>query len=181
MINITKIIDNNEIIVFVIPDKDYSKWLRKLSRVIGNSQKGICYVSLNKPYTNLVKELALDNKAIKRFLFIDAITETVKKPKPNERVIFVSSPNALTELSIIMVKALETDKVDYMVFDSLSTLLVYEDAATAIKFTHNIIVKLRTTKTKGIFTILKGDITKSLMKDLSMFVDKVVDLSRVSK
>jgi len=120
-------------------------------------------------------------KDLKKFFFIDAVTASVKTPEENDNVVFISSPRALTELNITLNKVLEVGNLDCTVFDSLSTLLVYEDQMTVIRFVHNVMAKLRTTNSKGVFTALKEDITTNLMKDLNMFADKVVELSRIQK
>ncbi len=61
-------------------------------------------------------------------------------------------------------------------FDSLSTLLAYEGSSSIIQFSHNVITKLRINNCKAVFITLKEDINSELIKDLYMFVDKVVEL-----
>ena len=61
-----------------------------------------------------------------------------------------------------------------MLFDSLSTLLIYNNKETVTKFTRTIIGKLKKAGMGGIFTALKGDTEKGLLKEMGMFVDEVV-------
>ena len=66
--------------------------------------------------------------------------------------------------------------MDSSILDSLSTLLIYEEPSTVIKFSHSIISAFRSREVKAVLTCLEGDVGSELIKDLSMFVDKVVEL-----
>ena len=154
-----------QISVVVVSNSKYSSGLQKV--ISGVSGKKICYVSLNKPYTTIADTVKLN---LKNVIFIDCVSGGVTKPK-GYSVIFVSSPKALTDLSIDIVENMK--KSDVIIFDALSTLLVYNDSATVIKFVHSIVSKIRMTKTKVIFMTLKEDTDTDMMKDLSMFVDKI--------
>jgi hypothetical protein len=156
---------SGQISVVIVSNSKYSSGLQKtISSVSG---KKICYVSLNKPYITIAETVKLNPKNV---TFIDCVSGGVAKPK-GYNVIFVSSPKALTDLSIDIVENMKKSEV--IIFDALSTLLVYNDAATVIKFVHSIVSKIRTTKTKIIFMTLREDTNTDMMKDLSMFVDKV--------
>jgi len=177
MTDISKEIMDNQIVVFIIPNKEYADRLKEIVHAAIQVQKRICYVCLNKPCDTLIKNLEINEEDLKKFFFIDAITQSVKTPDEKDRVMYISSPRSLTELNVAISKVLEVGKIDCTIFDSLSTLLVYENAMTVTKFVHTIMAKLRTTTSKGIFTALKEDVTKNLMKDLNMFGDSIVDLS----
>ena len=66
--------------------------------------------------------------------------------------------------------------MDFVIFDSVSVLLVYERSLSAMKFVHNMVLMMRQGNINTVFIILKEDVSEELMKDLSMFVDKVVEL-----
>jgi N-acetyl-gamma-glutamylphosphate reductase len=89
----------------------------------------------------------------------------------------VSSPHALTEINIAFSKSLDEKKCDSSLFDSLSTLLAHEKVHIIIQFTHNVITKVKVSNCKAVFIALKEDVNSELIKDLYMFVDKVVELS----
>ena len=156
---------SSQITVVVVPNNKYLSGLQKV--VSSVSGEKICYVALNKPYNTIAETVKLNTKSV---TFIDCVSGGVAGPK-DYKVIFVSSPKALTNLSIAITENMK--KHDVIVFDALSTLLVYNDGATVIKFVHSIVSKLRATKTRCIFMTLKEDINTDMMKDLSMFVDKV--------
>jgi hypothetical protein len=89
-------------------------------------------------------------------------------------VVNVSSPKALTEMSITIGKVLELGKIEALIFDSLSTLLVYTDPSTVVKFTHSLISLLRSKNVSGLLMCVEGGASSNMVKDISMFADKVV-------
>jgi archaellum biogenesis ATPase FlaH len=173
VVSIKADIEKNDIIVFTIPNKNYTDNTLKIVSALSSIHKKICYVSLNRPYNTIIKNFQDIKIDVKKFLFIDCVTQ---KREEHPSVVCVSSPRALTELNIAISKVLST-KVDSTVFDSLSTLLIYEQSSTVIKFAHSVITMFRNAGSKGIFTCLKEDINSELIKDLSMFADKIVELS----
>ncbi|MCK4336166.1 MAG: hypothetical protein KAW40_05595, partial [Candidatus Aenigmarchaeota archaeon] len=106
----------------------------------------------------------------------DCVTKKVKDEEASEQVVYVSSPKALTEINIVMKKVLNAGKIDSTIFDSLSTLLVYEGSHAVVRFSHSIISMFRTLGSKGILISLREDMQNELINDLNMFVDKVVEL-----
>ncbi len=174
--NIDKDIRKNDIIVFLIPNKKYSAVLADIIKTVSKSYKKICYVSLNKPCYTVVKDFSEARADTKKLFFIDCVSQNAKQSK-GINVSYVSSPKALTELNIAINKVLGIQKTELMVFDSLSTLLVYQQTMTIIKFVHSIISTLRNNGSKAVFLCLKEDIKTDLVKDISMFADKVVHTS----
>jgi archaellum biogenesis ATPase FlaH len=161
---------NGQIILYLVPTKKYASEIGNILSTGGEMFKKICYVSLNKPYTTLIKILNEKSIDTKKFIFVDAVSGKVGK---QDDVFFVSSPRALTDLGITMSKVLKKD-IDIILFDSLSTLLIYEESSTVIKFSHSIISKSRETDKKCIFISMKEDMKTGMMKDLNMIVDKIV-------
>ena len=93
----------------------------------------------------------------------------------------VSSPAALTELSIAISEVMKSGKFDLLVFDSLSTLKIHSTENTAIRFTSNLINKIRSKKDKGIFTCLEGDVKTNLIEQSSIYMDEVLDFKGMYK
>lgn len=173
-IDLLKGMDENKIVLFIMPSVDYNKDITEIMKKI--SGKNTCYVTLNKTFDSL-KELFEKSKInTKRIVFIDAISKTIKKaPAQTENCYFVSSPGALTELSITIDKFLKNN-FDYLVFDSLTNLLIYEKKAPVAKFVSSLVNKIREGKTKAIFYALSVKEQQALIEEAGMFVDKVINL-----
>ncbi|MBN2422328.1 hypothetical protein JXB41_03810 [Candidatus Woesearchaeota archaeon] len=136
----------------------------------------ICYVTLNKPYNTILMNIKSLNIDANKFFFVDAISATVQTPEGVDNCSFVSSPTVLTDLSLAFSEALSNKECDNAVFDTISTLVVYQDINSVIKFVHNLITKIRVLNKKSIFVALKED-SEELIKDLNMFVDNVVEMN----
>ncbi len=175
MKNVIKEIGKNQILLLIVPNKNYTKEISKLTRTLSKKNK-VCYVSLNRTYEALKLLFKKENIKSANCFIIDAITKAViKTPKGKKDSVFVSSPAALTEMSLAITK-IQKKCPEYLLFDSLSTLLIYEDASTVTRFVHSLISRVRVRETTLIFTILASDKNTSLVKNMSMLVDKVIEI-----
>ena len=173
---VQKILDikEGEVIVVIIPDRTYGKDIIDLTSQLAKEYNNICYVGLNKPYNSLMKYFE-DKKIDKsKFFFIDAITRHSKSVKDLKNCIFIKSVSALTDLNIAITKKLEGRKFGILIFDSLSTMLIYHPASTVTKFAHSLIGMTRVYNCTVVFTCLEGDSKSALIKDLGMLVDKIM-------
>jgi len=166
------------ILVLVIPEQKYTKDLIDVSKSLADKYSSICYVSLNRPCSDLTKLLAESTVDLKKFYFVDAITRTAKIPEPSNTCSYISSPGSLTELSLAVSNFFDRNKADCLIFDSLSTLFVHESESVITKFVHFLMAKLKVVGCDAYFTVLKGDENSALIKDISMFADQIVDITK---
>jgi archaellum biogenesis ATPase FlaH len=171
-VNILQEFKEHDVIVLVLND-NYNEKMARIVQQLG--KKKCCYVSLNKPYKQLVASFNKQKIALDNILIVDAISGTVGATSSAKNCINVSSPNALTELNIT-ITGICGHTPELLLFDSLSTLLVYDKGATATKFIHSVINNLRIHKVKGLFTVLKSDADTEFVKSVEMFADKVVEM-----
>jgi len=166
----------NAIILVVVPHEKYLKFMIGLAKELAASQKQTCYVTSNRPYVALVRTFK-DNKInVNKFFFIDAVTKSIGEDvKKIKNCVFVKSPYDLVGLAISISEALK--KCNNLLFDSLSSLLLYEKPQNIMKFVHNIVNRIRVVgNVAAIFVILKGDVDAKLIKDFSMFIDDIIEL-----
>jgi hypothetical protein len=168
-------IKNKQIVLIVFPKVQYLTRLVDIVKATDASSKKICYVSLNKPYNSIIDMINNNGLDLKKYFFIDVLTSTVKTPTPVENCEFVESPNAITDIGLAFTKAVQEKGCDNILFDTISTLTIYHDIAEIIKFTQNLMTKARVTNVKSVYIALKED-SAELVKDLTMFVDEVIDI-----
>ena len=167
-------IKDNQIALFVISKSDYTDILMDITKVIVAQSEAVGYVTINRPYNNVIMQLDKEGVKHDKFFFVDAITSTVQTPQEVSNCVFVAAPDALTDLSLAISQTLNSAEI--IVFDTMSTLAVYQDVGSVLKFMHNVVTKLRVANKKGALIALKED-SEQLVKDMHMFVDKVVDLT----
>ncbi len=175
--DIKKEMSENLVTLIVLSKEQYIGRMTDVAKAMNESFSKTLFISLTQPYKSAIETLNKNNVSLDKFTFIDVLTSTVRDPEPDPNCTFVSSPSALTEISVAFSKAVNDKKCDAAFFDSISVLTIYEDQNAVIKFVHNILTKSRVLGTKTVFVCLKEDKDIPLIKDLYMFVDKVVDLT----
>ena len=171
--NLEKELVDNDIILSIFSKNYYNESIYKiLSELKG---KKICYVSLNKTAENLENAFRLHKLPTNKMFFIDTVSRGIGKNSEMSNTLYVSSPAALTELSIAITESLRLGKFDVVLFDSLSTLNIYRmENKASQRFTSSVINKIKSSKKQGIFTCLEEDSESDLIKNSFMFVDKVL-------
>jgi len=161
-------------IVMIIKSKDYSKVLTDLNKQISKKFERICLVATSKPYKNLIKQLQDEGIDHTKYYFIDCCS---KKSEVNEseQCTYISSPQNLTQLAIAIAKTIKNKHVDLIILDSISGLLLYNDAVEVTKFLNNIMANLRSNHTKGIYTLLQEDL-KGFLKTIFLSADAVIEI-----
>ncbi|MBT4539165.1 hypothetical protein HOI26_05625 [Candidatus Woesearchaeota archaeon] len=172
--DIEKTLAENKTVLIVLPSSDYHDILADVTKKL--SKKNVCYVTLNKTFYALTEQFKKKKVKLENMVFIDAISKTIKKSEDQtESCYFVSSPGALTELSIVISKFIGHG-FDYLIFDSITNLLTYRKPNVVEKFVCNLINKVKASKTKGIFLALNIKEQEALIKKASMFVDAVIEI-----
>jgi archaellum biogenesis ATPase FlaH len=165
-------LSSGQVSLLLMQDADYNTEMIKAIRSLKG--KSICYVTTNKTFDSLKEDFKSKKVSIEKTVFVDAISKSFKKvPDSADQVYYVSSPGALTELSLVIGKFLRHE-FDYLVFDSLTNLVTYTKESTAIRFVKNLIDKIKKTKTKAIFYCMDIKSQEGLIKQASMSVDKTI-------
>jgi|SRR3989344_5023548 len=137
------------------------------------------YVTLNKPHAVLKKLFDKANIDSRLIIFIDAVTQIdSSEVKRKDNCLLIGNPENLSDISIAMDQAVRAikGKEKFLFFDSLSTLLVYNKAATVARFIHFLATKMRSWQVKGIIISLRKESDKELINELSQIVDVLIDL-----
>ncbi|MFH1225151.1 MAG: ATPase domain-containing protein [Candidatus Diapherotrites archaeon] len=163
--------------LLIIPNKEYQEDVMRLAKQLGARYEKICYVSLNELYGSLKKTFVRNGIPVQKFFVVDAITRrTDACRKPEGGCVFVSSPNSLIELSLAITGAMRAQGSQLMLFDSVSTLLIYESVDIVTKFMHSLVGKVKEAGADSIFIALQSDINSETVKDLEMFVNETITM-----
>lgn len=131
------------------------------------------YVTINKPYLDLVKGLTTPPENVQ---YVDVITAlTGRELTETPRVTYLDSPLSLVELNLAIAEKLKgiASNAKFLVMDSISTLLVYNSPQAVEKFCHTVIAKNRTENIIGLFLMVESEENRSVVDTLSQFVDGV--------
>lgn len=130
------------------------------------------YVTFNKPVFVLMDFLQSKGIETDRLFFIDGIsgaTQNQLTGKNNFAVL--SGPTALTELSIEITRAKETGQYEFILFDALSTILIYNSQKRTIQFTYFLMTKLRDYNFSGVVLFIKSELEKEVFDSVAHLTD----------
>ncbi len=166
------------IILITVDAKAYQKAYVDIVKFLVNEQgiPGI-YVTLNKPYEIMQRNLAGSNIDSRLIIFVDA-TSRAGGTKRTDNCLYIGGPEKLSDMSVAMdqaVKALPKDD-KFLIFDSLSTLSIFNSPGTVARFIHFLTGKMREWKVKGIIMTLEKETRHELLEELTQFSDARIDL-----
>jgi len=136
-------------------------------------------VTVNFPYNILSKLYAENGVELATVSFVDAVTRNSIGNAENIPGIvrFVNNPANLTDLGIAVTEVLKdhSGKKVCILYDSVSTMLIYLPSQSISKFIHFVTNKLRLMDLSGIFLAVEKGLDPMLVSQLTTFVDTVID------
>ncbi|MFA6364378.1 hypothetical protein [Methanoregula sp.] len=139
-------------------------------------------VSINQPSQVLVKSYAKEGISPDQYFVVDAVTHysggtTVSNP----HIRYVNQPSDLTGLGIAITEFLKQipSPRKCIIFDSVSMLLIHIPSATASKFLHFVVNKLKISEVSGIFLCVENGLDPVILSQMTVFVDKIVDFEEI--
>jgi hypothetical protein len=136
-------------------------------------------ITTNFPYSVLRKLYEQGGVDPGKVSFIDAVTRNSLGSAENIPGIvrYINNPSNLTDMGIAVTEVLKehrTEKV-CILYDSISTMLIYLPSANISKFIHFVTNKLRLMDISGVFLAVEKGLDPMLMTQLTTFVDTVID------
>jgi KaiC/GvpD/RAD55 family RecA-like ATPase len=139
-------------------------------------------ITVNQPYKVLAKTYAKEGIDPDRIYVIDAVTQySGGACEPHHKVKFVTNPSNLTDLGIAITEFLKQIPRERkcIIFDSVSMLLIHIPSATASKFLHFVVNKLKLSDISGIFLCVEKGLDPVILSQMSAFVDKIIDFEKM--
>ncbi len=183
-----ELLNADQNVVVLVPTKEYAAFVNRLAHELASRHGKLCYVSIAKSARVVAEAFQKEGIDTANFHFIDCITKSIairplateKKMPPRSlelKVQFVTNPSALTELDVLLFRTLSEENLQAVFFDSLSTLLLYNDELAVVKFAQHLMNKVRESNSRGVFLALREDLNSQLVKDLALFADSTLDLA----
>lgn len=173
--DLEKEIKNNKVVLLVLSADEFNDSVFRILKILSKKNR-ISYVSINKGYSALVEAFEKNKINTENFFFIDCITKTLVNPKKEQNCAYVSSPNSLTEISLILNKELEKSS-NIIIIDSLSTLAIYHSSSTISKFLSRLSQQVKSKeKVSSVFLISSADKGKEVFAQTELVVDKVIQV-----
>lgn len=155
---------------FISKSEDYQTVSQEIIRFLSKTKgfSGI-YVTLNKSHCDIVKRLEDNGIDTKNILFIDNLEKEDGCGAKN--CIFIGN-KSLTALSLAMSEACRHEEMKFLFFDSVTTLLVYEDLDTVERFLHFFLNKVKILEFLTVLMTVEEDTTNQILPILDQFCDE---------
>lgn len=130
-------------------------------------------ISATRPCNNVkenYKKVGIDTNKI--FMVCAVCKAQGVAYKDTNKIIHVQNASALTEISIALSKL--KNKGGFLLLDSVSSLLIYNNPKNLARFIHSVITKLRLNKTNGVLLFTKEDTNKEIRAEIMQLSDKVI-------
>ncbi len=179
--NMQKIINQNDFLLLLLSEEQYMSRLYKIIKSIKGRDNKICYVCLNKPCDDIIADFKENGIDTGSFFFIDVLSSHYGTPKPRKNCVFLDSPGNLEAIKKAIETTLNKENCGILLFDTISTLLIYQEKFPILTFTHSLKAEKRKDNIKKVYIVLKkGDAPEKestdLINDLEMFADRTVDM-----
>ena len=186
MVTLEKLVDElkkfpaDSILLVLIDIADYTDANLSIMKHFLNdkSYSGI-YITLNKPYRKLMEIFQGDKIDTSKLFFIDSITNTAGGTvQRTDKCLFLSSPQELTDMSIAISELINAlpEGNKFLMFDSLSTLAIYNPPDIIARFIHFLANKLRTKNVEGVLLSTKGERNEKSLSLVAQFCDKIIEV-----
>jgi KaiC/GvpD/RAD55 family RecA-like ATPase len=170
--------DGSVVLINVLSKKLLETNIRILNYYINEKKYDVVYVTVNKPFSALIEKFKEGEINTNKIFIIDAVsprTETASSRTGN--AVFIGSPKELTNISITTTSAIEKlTAAKILIFDSISTLLFYNDFETVKDFIHFIATKMKQLKVTFTMICIKDMTSEKVISELSAFVDEVIEI-----
>lgn len=158
---------------------NYNRANVELLRYLIHYKKNLEYIAPNKPFTNVKNILVEEGIDTRMILFIDAIT----KPSGGDAAdtgecFYIDDLKNLSDMALVIDEALLAIPFDkkFLFFDTLSTLVLYNNTGSVAQFIHFLSGKIRRWNLDAIFLSLEIESDAELLDRLTQFSDKVLKI-----
>jgi len=169
-----KIKEGNVVLLVTPAEKLIETNTELLKWYISKKKYNVVYVTVNKPFSTLIERFQREKIETSKIFIIDAVSPSTTT---TGNAIFIGSPKELTNISISTtstIKKLKTAKI--LVFDSISTLLVYNKFETVKDFIHFISNKMKALKVTFVMTCIREMTDEKVIAELRAFVDEIIEI-----
>jgi archaellum biogenesis ATPase FlaH len=141
------------------------------------------FVLTDKTCQEVKQEFLKDKVFFKNLYFVDCYSQqTGNFAKNTENIKYVSGPLALNELSIALLELerefAKKEIPHTIIFDSLSTLLMYSNAEAIARFLQILIAKIKRFNTNIIFTLEEGMHDQRAVITIEHLMDSIIELKK---
>src|SRR3989338_5415735 len=171
---LSKMLKSDEKILLVgVKPSRYSDVTKEIFRIMSKSGGYWIYVTVNKPFSAIKDSFIRKKIDVSGIFFIDMTSSSGAKKESN--CLYLGDPHDLTSVSIAIDQAISSMKGEkFIVFDSVNTLLNYNNESMVIRFMHSMTGKMREARSRAVILSV-GGVDERISSQLTQFCDKSIE------
>jgi hypothetical protein len=176
---IANAVSTNQSIGIIMPSNNYSDLTCSLFEYINSKSDSFwVYLTITKPFDNIFEDYSnlINNKTIK---FIDCISHAAGISKENPNCKYIESPSQLEKILLEIMNSFNNidDNIrKYLIIDSLSSLVIYNDITLVTEFFTHLINRTRISEITTISLTLEEEMDENIRKILYLKSNKIIKL-----
>jgi hypothetical protein len=176
---IANAVSTNQSIGIIIPSNNYSDLICSLFKYIDTKPDSYwVYLTISKPYDTIFEDYSnlINNNKIK---FIDCISHAAGIISENSNCKYVESPSELENILLEIMNSfnnIEEKLNKYLIIDSLSSLMIYNDSPIVTEFFTHLINRSRISEITTISLSLEEEMDENIRKILYLKSNKIIKL-----
>jgi len=176
---------NSATLILSKPLEGKREFIENYAKNAIKENKTILFVLTDKSPEQIKREMLESKIFFKNFYFVDCYSQqTGLNCQKSENIQYVSGPLALNEISISISdfqrEFLKKEIPHLIIFDSLSTLLMYSNAEAIGRFLQILIAKIRNLQGEVVFTIEQGMHDDKAIVTIEHLMDSIVEVKKDS-
>lgn len=175
LMELKKLLKSDDRILLVdVKPSNYSDVTKEIFSLISKTGGYWIYVTVNKPFSAIRDSFIRRKIDISGIFFIDMASSSGAKKDTN--CLYLGDPHDLTSVSIAIDQAIGSMKGEkFIVFDSVNTLLNYNNESVVIRFMHAMTARMRAEQARAVILTV-GNMNEKMSSQLTQFCDKSISL-----
>ena len=179
MERISNAIAANQSVGILLPSQNYQDLTQALfERIKNKSDEAWIYLTITKPFQNISNQFPFITE-MKNIRFIDCVSRAAGISKATENVIFIESPTMLEKIGLEIMnnfKDVDSKTKKYLVIDSLTNLIIYNDTDIVTEFFYNMMNRTRSKNINTISIAIEEENLENYLNRLIYLNDKILKI-----
>ncbi len=174
---ISNAIKINQSVGIILPGNNYADLMQALfERMRSRPEDAWVYVAITRPYDSVVKQFG-NFAELRNVRFIDCISQAAGISKTDPHCTFIESPALLEKLIMEIMdtfRGLDVSVEKYLVIDSLSSLLIYNDVQLVTEFFTHLTNRTRLADVHTVSLVVEEESNENVNKIIYLRSDKII-------
>lgn len=168
----------NQSVGIILPGNNHSDLTQALFEYMYSKPEAAwVYVAIAKPYGSIVKQFGDMLAGEGNIRFIDCVSRALGSYETDSNCVFIESPVQLEKMLLEIMnifRDLEGDVQKYLVIDSLSSLLLYNDVSLVAEFFTHLTSRTKLEDIHSISLSIEEEMEDNVNKILYLRSDKII-------